>query len=157
MFIECKDGSMVNVSHVVSISKHDGYAWLATVDGAQHQTTFSYNYTRELAKSLVPANEGFQVIAIWFEDCDDPETFDIVKNLHRETVIAWKGTADNLEPVTLFSLAAGEMEDGTWAILDPAGSVIEPGNRLFVSLDHWVAEVRETLRAHCQKRSNQQV
>lgn len=152
MFIECKDGAMVNLSHVVSISKYGVAATLMTVSGTEYESIFSYDHICEAVKNRMPANSGFKVISVWFDDCNDPEAFDIVKNIHEETVIAWKGMADNLEPVTLFGTAC-DMEGGVWAVLDPAGSVIEPGNRLFVSLDHWVAGVRETLRAYCEKRS----
>jgi hypothetical protein len=112
---------------------------------AEDDRLFEYERTHSY---VVPANPGFCQVLFWFPENEDPETYNILGNLEKRPVIAWRVRHDEV----LAIVPASEPDFGSecWdhqkesrAILEPfADGVFDCAGERWRSLDEWIAQVR---------------
>lgn len=157
MFIECEGGITLNLRYIRSIQRKGTKIFAETDNGAMHAVIGNVDKLRSSLEEIIPANPGFEVLTFWFQDGEqDPINVDIKSKLNRESVIGWRSVDGTCyEPVTAFGVS--DIDEGVWSVIDPAGSVIEPVDRLYPSLDHWINDVRERLCIHCRDKATKTV
>jgi hypothetical protein len=125
-------GCDINVAHVRSIRVSGDKSLVTLADGGSISIDHAID-TEWLNGTVVPAQPGFFVLYPLVDESGPPSSY-------RYPVIAWFVDVTSAHYTALPITTDGRPHGDDWAILQPDGQVVVPGDLSYDSLDTWIAD-----------------
>lgn len=156
MFLTTQNGCYINLDHVreITTSSHkrdnhyDYSAHITFTDGSTDTyQTYAMLDPREHTPSLVPAYPGFTLLAFYKHSHDDEPS------ISRSPIIAWAIDTELSEYHKPFALEPPAANAIGSAILQPNGTLVDPGCASWINEQAWYDEMLKTAKLQNAEKS----
>jgi hypothetical protein len=143
MFLKAgTQGTYNNYALVKMVHRRGNRATLEFTDGTVHQIEHqNFDLLKPITGMIFPGFPGFQLVSR-YKTADENGIVGNEIVTFKEPIVAFRHYGHDLAPITL----SGEVEESSWAVLDPSGKVHIPWDRSFDSLEEWEADVDKTIK-----------